>query len=69
MINKFYSLVIKIRWQNNIINKTVNNEIMNNLMMSEHVQNIYGGEKKELRKDVLKLIMFGLSGPNLYQTE
>lgn len=44
-------------------------KIMDDLMMSEHVQNIYGGEKKELRKDVLKLIMFGLSGPNLYQTE
>lgn len=44
-------------------------KIMDDLMYSEHVQAMYGGEKKELRKDTLKLIMFGLSGPSLHQTE
>jgi len=43
--------------------------IMDELMFSEHVQAMYCGEKKELRKDILKLIMFGLSGPNLHQAQ
>lgn len=36
---------------------------LDDLMDSEKVQGIYGGQKADLRKSILKLIMFGLSGP------
>lgn len=38
-------------------------KIMDDLMLCEDIQTMYDGEKQKLRKDILKLIMFGLSGP------
>lgn len=42
---------------------------MDELMFNEAIQNIYLDDKKEMRQDILKLIMFGLSGPNLHKPE
>lgn len=38
-------------------------KVMDELMFQEMVQDAYGEQKSQLRQDILKLIMFGLSGP------
>lgn len=53
--------IIDADYPTNLIHQYL--KIMDKLMFNMEVQEAYGENKSELRQDILKLIMFGLSGP------